>query len=63
MGDVISYNIAERKMHLHISQEELEQRLDRIQLPPVAAKPGSYLSLYANNVQSFAQGAVLGPRK
>ena len=62
-GDVISYDISTRKIHLHIDQELLAKRLDRLQLPPIEAKPGSYLSLYANNVQSLAQGAVLGQRK
>ena len=62
-GDVISYDISERRLHLHIGQEELEQRLNSLQLPEVSAKPGSYLALYANNVQSLAQGAVLGSRK
>jgi dihydroxy-acid dehydratase len=62
-GDVISYDISKREMHLHISNEELEQRLQNLQLPDISAKAGSYLALYANNVQSLAQGAVLGPRE
>jgi dihydroxy-acid dehydratase len=61
-GDLISYDISKRGIHLHVNPDEIVQRLAQVQLPKIVAKPGSYLSLYANNVQSLAQGAVLGPR-
>jgi dihydroxy-acid dehydratase len=61
-GDLVSYDIPNRRIHLHLDDEELQARLSCLKLPPVSAKKGSYLALYANNVQSLARGAVLGPR-
>lgn len=62
-GDTVSYNIPDRSIHLHIGKEEIQNRLEFMSVPEVQAKKGSYLALYANNVQSLASGAVLGLRK
>jgi len=62
-GDLVSYDIPNRKIHLHVSTDEITERLKNVEFPEVAVKRGSYLALYANNVQSLAKGAVLGKRE
>jgi dihydroxy-acid dehydratase len=62
-GDLISVDIPGRRIHLHVSDDELQKRLTAIRPRAAPVKKGSYLSLYVNSVQSLGKGAVLGPRE
>ncbi len=57
-GDLIELNVEERKLHLHVSDEELEKRKAAWQQPAPAATRG-YVSLYVNHVMGADKGADL----
>ncbi len=57
-GDEITIDIEASSVHLHVSDEEIAQRLS--QLPPFEAKvKGGYLERYSFMVSSASTGAVL----
>lgn len=58
-GDVISVDVAERTLDLHVSEEELARRREK--LAPLAQPAGcGWLSVYAKTVQPLTRGATLG---
>lgn len=57
-GDVITIDIPKRKLHLHLSDEEIKDRLARWQRPEPKFKKG-YLALYARLVESADKGAII----
>lgn len=60
-GDKITIDIKQRKLELHVSQEEIEQRLKSWQKPPRKIKKG-YLSLYSKLAESANLGAIIRHR-
>jgi dihydroxy-acid dehydratase len=59
-GDIIEYDIPNRTLNAVLSQEEIEQRLERAQVN-IDIKRG-YLGIYQNTVRSVLKGAVLSGR-
>ncbi len=57
-GDLITINIHESKLHLHVSDEVIAERLKNWKKPPYKFKRG-YLSIYERMASSAAQGAVM----
>lgn len=57
-GDLIELNVAERKLHLNVSDEELERRREAWVKPAPAATRG-YVSMYINHVMGADKGADL----
>jgi len=57
-GDMIELDVAQRKLHLHVSDEELEKRRKAWAKPAPAAKRG-YVSLYIQHVMGADKGADL----
>ncbi len=57
-GDIIELNVAQRKLHLHVSDEELEKRKEKWVKPPPVATRG-YVHLYINHVMQADKGADL----
>ena len=57
-GDMIELDVPNRKIHLHISDEELAQRLSVWQAPPPPLSSG-YWKLYVDHVLQSDQGADL----
>jgi dihydroxy-acid dehydratase len=57
-GDMIELNIEQRKLHLHVSDEELAKRRAAWQAPKPAATRG-YVSMYIKHVQGADKGADL----
>jgi dihydroxy-acid dehydratase len=57
-GDLISIDIPNRSLHLHISDEEIAARLAGWQRPEPKFKKG-YLALYARLAESADKGAIL----
>ena len=57
-GDVITIDIPKRKLHLHLSDEEIKDRLARWQRPEPKFKKG-YLALYARLAESADKGAII----
>jgi L-arabonate dehydrase len=57
-GDLIELDVAQRKLHLHVSDEELEKRRAAWTPPPMVAKRG-YVSLYVKHVMGADKGADL----
>lgn len=57
-GDLISIDIPNRSLHLHISDEEIAARLAGWQRPEPKFKRG-YLALYARLAESADKGAIL----
>jgi dihydroxy-acid dehydratase len=57
-GDVISIDIAARRISLHIAEEELKARLSEWKKPPLKVTSG-YLGLYSQLASSASEGAVL----
>jgi dihydroxy-acid dehydratase len=55
-GDSITLNVPERTLHLHVSDEELQQRKSRWQAPPPVAERG-YVGLYIRHVEQAHLGA------
>jgi dihydroxy-acid dehydratase len=60
-GDTITVDIPQRRLHLHVSDEEIEARLARWRRPPMKFKNG-YLALYARLAESADQGAIIRHR-
>jgi L-arabonate dehydrase len=58
-GDLIELNVPERKIHLHISDAELAQRLAAWTAPKPALESG-YWKLYIDNVNQADEGADMG---
>jgi dihydroxy-acid dehydratase len=59
-GDEITLDMAERRIHLHLSKEELQKRLTNLKHPPQKKHKG-YLGRYAEQVTSALSGAILRP--
>ncbi|WP_083639305.1 IlvD/Edd family dehydratase, partial [Cnuella takakiae] len=57
-GDLISLDVYERKLHLHLSDEEIAQRKAQRAPAPVHATRG-YVQLYQNHVEQAHLGADL----
>lgn len=57
-GDLIELDVAQRKLQLHVSDEELANRRSKWQAPAPAAKRG-YVSLYIKHVMGADKGADL----
>ena len=57
-GDMIELNVPERKLHLHISDEELARRLD-LWTPPKPPMNSGYWKLYIDHVLQADEGADL----
>lgn len=57
-GDLIELDVAQRKLHLHVSDEELERRRSAWTAPPPASGRG-YVSMYVRHVQGADKGADL----
>ncbi|WP_114792664.1 IlvD/Edd family dehydratase [Niabella yanshanensis] len=57
-GDQIELNVAERKLHLHVSDDELAKRKEAW-IKPVPAADRGYVSLYVNHVMGADKGADL----
>jgi dihydroxy-acid dehydratase len=60
-GDLISVDIPNRRLHLHVPDEEISARLDTWQRPEPRFKKG-YLALYARLAESADKGAVIRHR-
>ncbi|MBW1785361.1 MAG: dihydroxy-acid dehydratase [Deltaproteobacteria bacterium] len=57
-GDVITIDIAERNLHLHLSSGEIRDRLSKWRRPEPKFKKG-YLALYARLAESADKGAII----
>jgi L-arabonate dehydrase len=57
-GDMIELNVPERKLHLHISDEELAKRLSQWK-PPTPPMNSGYWKLYIDHVNQADQGCDL----
>ena len=57
-GDMIELDVPQRKLHLHVSDEELERRRAAWTAPQPAASRG-YVSLYIKHVEGADKGADL----
>ena len=57
-GDLIELNVPERKLHLHISDEELAHRLSQW-TAPVPPMTSGYWKLYIDHVLQADEGADL----
>jgi L-arabonate dehydrase len=57
-GDEIELNVAKRLLHLHVSEEELQQRRAAWKAPEPVAKRG-YVKIYIDHVEQAHLGADL----
>ena len=57
-GDLITIDIPNRNLHLHVPDEEIERRLAKWQRPEPKFKKG-YLALYARLAESADKGAII----
>ncbi|KPK97197.1 MAG: dihydroxy-acid dehydratase [Omnitrophica WOR_2 bacterium SM23_72] len=57
-GDQITIDIADRSLHLHVSEEDIKDRLARWQKPEPKFRKG-YLALYARLAESADKGAII----
>ena len=57
-GDQITIDIANRSLHLHVSEEDIRDRLTRWQKPEPKFRKG-YLALYARLAESADKGAII----
>jgi dihydroxy-acid dehydratase len=57
-GDLIELDVAQRKLHLHVSDEELAKRKAQWVAPKAVAARG-YVSLYIKSVMGADKGADL----
>ena len=57
-GDLVTIDIPQRSVHLHLTDVEIAERLARWQRPPAKVKRG-YLALYARLAESADKGAVI----
>ena len=57
-GDLITVDIPNRSLHLHVSDDEIDARLAKWQRPEPKVKKG-YLALYARLAESADKGAII----
>jgi len=57
-GDMVTIDIPERSLHLHVSDDEIKARLAKWQRPEPKFKRG-YLALYARLAESADKGAII----
>jgi dihydroxy-acid dehydratase len=57
-GDMIELDVPNRKLHLHVTDEELERRRNAW-MPPAPAATRGYVSMYIKHVQGADKGADL----
>jgi dihydroxy-acid dehydratase len=57
-GDLIELNVPQRKLHLDVSDEELEKRRAEWKAPKLITERG-YVSLYIKHVMGADKGADL----
>jgi dihydroxy-acid dehydratase len=57
-GDQITVDIPNRSLHLHVSDDEIAERLGSWVRPPSKVKRG-YLALYARLAESADKGAII----
>jgi L-arabonate dehydrase len=57
-GDIVELNVPERKLHLHVSDEEIARRLKEWKGPPQHLQSG-YWKLYTDNVNQADEGCDL----
>jgi dihydroxy-acid dehydratase len=57
-GDMIELDVAQRKLHLNVSDDELQKRKTNWVAPKIAAERG-YVHLYVNHVMGADRGADL----
>jgi dihydroxy-acid dehydratase len=57
-GDIIELDVEQRKLHLHVSDEELAKRKEKWKAPQARATRG-YVSMYINHVMGADKGADL----
>ncbi|MGC9350076.1 MAG: dihydroxy-acid dehydratase [Anaerolineae bacterium] len=57
-GDTITIDVSNRRLHLHVSDVEIAERLSRWQRPEPRIKRG-YLALYAQLAASANRGAII----
>lgn len=60
-GDVITIDIPNRSLELHVPEHEIQARLSNWQRPPLRIKKG-YLALYAQLAESADKGAIIQNR-
>jgi len=60
-GDLITIDIPNRNLHLHVPDKEIERRLAKWQRPEPKFKKG-YLALYARLAESADKGAIISHR-
>jgi dihydroxy-acid dehydratase len=60
-GDVITIDIPNRSLRLHVADDEIEKRLSTWQRPPLRITKG-YLALYARLAESADKGAIIQNR-
>ena len=60
-GDRITIDIPNRRLHLHLSDEEIKRRLDMWRRPPSKA-PKGYLQIYSQLAESASRGGILRHR-
>jgi dihydroxy-acid dehydratase len=60
-GDTITVDIPQRRLHLHVSDAEIQARLSQWQRPPLKIRNG-YLALYSRLAESADQGAIIRHR-
>ncbi|MBS4023987.1 MAG: dihydroxy-acid dehydratase, partial [Dethiobacter sp.] len=61
-GDTITVDIQNRELRLHVSEDEIKQRLSLWQRPKPKFKSG-YLSLYSRLAESASLGAIIKHRQ
>ncbi len=61
-GDKITIDIPQRRLHLHVDDDEIQNRLARWKRPPLRFTSG-YLALYARLAESADQGAIIRHRQ
>ena len=57
-GDLITIDIPQRRLHLHVSDEEINARLATWKRPEPKKRKG-YLALYARLAESADKGAII----
>ena len=57
-GDIITIDVPDRSLHLHVSDEEIKARLARWRRPELKFRRG-YLALYARLAESADKGAII----
>ncbi len=55
-GDVIEIDVPSRKLHLHVPEEELAQRAEKLEY--IKNEASKYLRLYAEHASSAAHGGI-----